>query len=268
MRNQQGWIVLVLLVILTSSCGKFRKIQKNPDWRVKYEAAMKYYEKEDYFKANLLLEEVLPIARGLPESETILFYYAYSYYHQGQYLLASHNFRTFYQTYSRSPLAQEAEFMYAYSLYRESPNYNLDQSSTVEAIVAMQIFLNKNPASRYRPEAIEIIDQLQVKLEKKAYENSKQYYKVGRFQSAVIALDNFTKDYPASVFAEEIYFLKLDAQYNLAKLSIPGKREERYRETVRLYQEFIEKFPNTSFRKDAESIHEDSSEKLNKIAEN
>ena len=68
----------------------------------------------------------------------------------------------------------------------------------------MQIFLNKNPNSRYRPEAIEIISQLQTKLEKKAYENSKQYYKVGRFQSAVVALDNFTKDYPASIFAEEI----------------------------------------------------------------
>ena len=229
---------------------------------------MAYYEKEDYYRANVLLEEVLPLARGLPESENILFYFAYSYFHQGQYLLASHNFKTFYQTYSRSPLAQEAEFMHSYSLYQESPNYNLDQTSTIEAIVAMQIFLNKNPQSRYRPEAIEIINQLQVKLEKKAYENSKQYYKVGRFQSAVVALDNFTKDYPGSIFAEEIYFLKLDAQYNLAKMSISDKKEERYREAARMYQDFMQKFPNTTYKKEADNIYQDSTEQLNKIAEN
>lgn len=268
MRNLPGWIVVILAIVLTTSCGKFRRIQKNPDWRVKYEAAMKYYDKEDYYRANILLEEVLPLARGLPESEEILFYFAYSYFHQGQYLLASHNFKTFFETYSRSPLAHEAEFMNAYSLYHESPNYNLDQTSTIEAIVSMQIFLNKNPNSRYRPEAIEIIDQLQVKLEKKAYENSKQYYRVGRYQSAVVALDNFTKDYPGSVFAEEIYFLKLDAQYNFARLSLPQLQEERYRETARMYLEFIDKFPETSYKKEADDIYEESTEQLNKIVEN
>jgi len=229
---------------------------------------MRYYEKEDYFKANLLLEEVLPIARGLPESEKILFYFAYSYYHQGQYLLASHNFKTFYQTYSRSPLAEEAEFMYAYSLYRESPNFNLDQSSTLEAIIAMQLFLNKHQISRYRPEAVEIIGQLQTKLEKKAYENSKEYYKVERYESAVIAFDNFNKDYPGSIFAEEIYYLKIESQAKLAKLSIYTKQEARYKEAIKFYQEFSEKFPDSKYLKSATSIYQDCLDKLSKIAKN
>jgi len=227
---------------------------------------MRYYEKEDYYKANLLFEEVLPLARGLPESEKILFYFAYTYFHQGQYLLAANNFKTFYQTYSRSPLAEEAEFMYAYSLYRDSPSFDLDQSSTLEAIIAMQVFLNKYSSSRYKPEAIEIINQLQVKMEKKAYEMAKQYYKVERFQSAVIAFDNFNKDYPGSVFAEEIYFLKLDSQHKLAKLSIYSKQEERYKEAIKYYQEFVEKFPKSKYLKAATNIYEDSLDKLSKVA--
>ena len=70
----------------------------------------------------------------------------------------------------------EAEYLYAYSLYKESPNSNLDQSSTVEAISAMQNFINKYPYSEYSINANEIIDELQIKLETKNFENAKQYY--------------------------------------------------------------------------------------------
>ncbi|MBL7866324.1 MAG: hypothetical protein JNK10_15785, partial [Cyclobacteriaceae bacterium] len=101
-----------------------------------------YYEKKDYYRTAILFEEILPIVRGLPEGEKVEFYLAYCQYYERQYLLASNQFRTFYETYGRSSFAQEAFFMFAYSLYVSSPDSNLDQTSTVEGMNAMQNFIN------------------------------------------------------------------------------------------------------------------------------
>jgi outer membrane protein assembly factor BamD len=260
-------LILVGLGVFLGSCSRFRKIQKSVDWRVKYEAALDYYESGDYYRAVVLLEEIMPFARTEKEGEKALFYYAYCYYnYKNQYLLASHYFKNFYQTYNRSEFAQEAYYMHAYCLYLDSPLYNLDQTSTNEAISTMQNFLNRYPDSEYSEKATAIIDELQIKLEKKAYENSRQYYRLSKFKSAVIAFENFENGYPDSEYIEEVRFLKIDAQYNLAKLSIYTKQKERFLKAIEYYEEFVERYPESSFLKTAQNIYGDSQSELRKLA--
>ncbi|MCR9251985.1 MAG: outer membrane protein assembly factor BamD [bacterium] len=261
-------LVLLLGVLFISSCSKFRKIQKSTDWQVKYDAAYEYYKDKDYYKSIALYDEVLPIIRGKKVAEDANFYYAYAHFHDKQYILAAHHFKTFYTIYSRSDHAMEAEYMYAYSLYMQSPISSLDQSSTYESIAAMQTFLNKYPYSEYSKNANEIIDKLQVKLETKAVDNARQYYKLRRYKSALVAFKNFKVDYPDSEYQEEICFLEIDAQFQLAKQSIVSKQKERYQNTVDLYLKFIDKFESSSYLKDAESRYEDSTEALRKFKTN
>src|SRR3982751_4903099 len=90
----QIWIALVIVV---SSCSKVRKIQKSEDWRVRYEAGLDYYTKKDYYRAAILFEDILPIVRGLPEGEKVEFFLAYCQYYEKTYLLASNQFKTFYE---------------------------------------------------------------------------------------------------------------------------------------------------------------------------
>jgi len=259
-------IIKVLLLFLatfsTLSCSKFRKIERSNDWKVKYEAALGYYEEQDYYRASILFEQILPIIRGQKEGEKVQFYLAYCNYHEGAYLLSSHFFKTFYETYARSQYAEEATYMYAYSLYLESPVYNLDQSSSFEAIIAMQSFINRYPNSKFRSQASAVIDQLQVKLERKSYEKAKQYYKLERYKSAIIAFDNFRKDFPDSKLNEEMAYLKVRAQYTLAKLSIYSKQKERYTQVVEFYESFIDSYPQSEYLKDAEGIYVDSRAKV------
>jgi outer membrane protein assembly factor BamD len=94
--------LLILLVFLASSCSKFRRIQKSEDWRVKYEAALEYYKKKDYYRSATLFEEIRPVVRGLPEGEQVEFYLGYCQYYERTYLLAANQFKTFYETYARS----------------------------------------------------------------------------------------------------------------------------------------------------------------------
>src|SRR5690606_33477977 len=215
------------LLLLGACAGKFRKVQKSADWKVKYNAAIEYYENQEYYKASILFEETLPLMLGRPEAEKAQFLFAYSHYYQGNRLLSAHYFKTFFDTYRRSEYAEEALFMHAYSLFKESPKYNLDQTSTIEAVNAMQNFLNIYPYSEYKDQANEIIDQLQLKLEIKAFEKAKQYYKLDNLHAAVVAFESFQEQYPDSEMVEEAAFLKVDAQYRYASQSISSKQRER-----------------------------------------
>lgn len=258
------------LLVLSSSCSKFRKVQKSGDWKVKYDAAIEYYERGergDYYKAAVLLEEILPVIRGSKEAEQAQFYYAYAHYYQKQYLLSAHYFKTFAETYSRSDKAEEALFMHAYSLYLTSPVIDLDQTSTYEAIQAMQNFINRYPESEYRKRAAEIIDSLQQKLERKAYDNAKLYYKLGRYQAAIVAFDNFTYNYPGSALIEEIMFLKIETQYNYASQSIRSRQEERFKAVVDFYHEFVDKYPESELIDDAVDYYDKSLVALARLKE-
>lgn len=260
--------LLALMLVAFASCSKFRKIQKSDDWKLKYDAAMTYYERGgrgDYYKASVLFEEVLPLIRGSKEAEKAQFYYAYAHYYQKQFILSAHYFQTFYETFSRSELAEEAMYMHAYSLYLTSPVVDLDQTSTHEAIQAMQAFLNKFPTSKYLDDGTIIIDQLRAKLEQKAFENAKLYQKLGRYQAALVAYNNFENDFPGSSKTEDVKYLKVQVQYQYAKESTRRKQKERFNTMIDYYKDFIDNFPESKFAKEAEQMYVSSLNTLNKL---
>lgn len=263
MRSISIIIFYISILLVAISCSKFRKIEKNPDWRVKYEAAMNYYNSENYYKASILLEQIVPVVRGLPEGEKVQFYLAYCQYYDKLYLLASEQFRTFYETYGRSSLAEEARFMYAYSLYEVSPKHNLDQTNSIEAMAAMQEFLNRYTTSKFKDRAIEVIFNIQEKLEKKGFENARQYYKMRYYEAAVVSLTNFTLNFPDSKYREEAEYLILTAQYKWAEQSIQARQPERYKAALGFYKEFIDTYPQSRFLQDAEKVYAGSLEKIN-----
>ncbi|MBX9851014.1 MAG: outer membrane protein assembly factor BamD [Cytophagaceae bacterium] len=262
--------IYLFAALILLSCSEFNKVQKKGTLDDKLNAAYKYYDKKDYYKATMLFDEVVPLVIGKLEGEKALFYYAYTFYHQKQYIMAAYYFRDFFETYPRSEFNEESMFMYAKSLYKDSPEYNLDQTNTYDAIRAIQRFTNKYPASKYMEEANMMMDEANAKLERKDFETARLYYKLGAFnssdyKSAVINLDKFLIKYPASKYAEEASFLRLDAQYNLAKHSEHHKQKERYFDAIEFYHNFVDKFPNSKYKKEAEGIYDSCIKKLEEI---
>jgi len=261
------FIAVMVAVIGLASCSKFRKIQKSGDWKIKYEAALEYYEDKDYHRAEVLLDEIRPIIRGTAEAELAEFTLAYCYYHQRQYILSAHHFEEFIRIYGRSEYMIEASYMHAYSLHLQSPDHQLDQTVTYESIVAMQNFIDKFPDSEYAKDADDIIDQMQVKLETKAYEECRLYFRLRRYTSAVVVYDNFKDDYPDSKYQEEVAFLKIQTLFDYAKQSIRSKQEERFQETTEAYLEFLDKYPQSEYLKQSEKIYAESIEEITKFAD-
>ncbi|MCS6967708.1 MAG: outer membrane protein assembly factor BamD [Cytophagales bacterium] len=266
-KNSQSVTSLLLVAALASACSKFQKILKSDDWRLRYNAAIEYYEKKaDYYRAGILLEDLVPIIRGTPEAEKAQFYWAYCHYKQGQYETSAAEFKKFHDTYTRSIYAEEALYMHCYSLYMSSPPVHLDQKNTITAIDAFQDFINRYPKSPYAQQAASNIATLRLKLETKAFKNAKLYQQLERYKSAVIAYDNFKKDFPDSRYQEEAAFRKIEAQYLLASNSYLEKKRERFNEMIQMYHAFVDKYPQSIFLRQAENLFENAQKQLKNLA--
>jgi outer membrane protein assembly factor BamD len=261
-----GFIALLGL----SSCGKFEKFRKSASLPVKYKAAVDYYKKKDFDKAGILFDEILPLMKGDSTQEMATYYQAYCDFNLGNYTLANAHFKKFYEVFSRSEYAEEAIYMSAYSLYKDSPNFNLDQTGTLTAINELQSYLNNYPDTKFKEECSNMIKELRRKLERKAYEKAKLYHKTSPFniaslKSSVIEITNFQRDFPDSDYNEEMAYLKVLAQFDLANSTIESKQKERYSDASKFYLELVDKYPNSVYLKDAEKMFDKSNKEVERI---
>lgn len=260
MRLTKILFILLFTSFFISSCGKFEKFRKKAGVYEKYKAAKKYYGEGDLRKAGILLDEIIPLVKGDTIQEAATLLQAKCDMDAENFSIASEHFTSFAETFSRSPNYKESLYLAAYCLYKASPEFNLDQAETKNAINKIQSFVNNYPDSEYMEECNKMIKELRAKLEKKSFEKAKLYYTISPFnianlKSAVIEINNFQKDFPDSKFSEEVAYLKVKAQYELAEATIPSLQKDRYQETKQFYLELLDKFPESAFLKETQELY-------------
>lgn len=260
-------LLILLLALFVASCSKFNKVLKSGTVEEKYEAAMKYYNKKDFYSAGLLFDDLLPLVRGTVRAEEVYYYYAYSKYYQYEISVAAFHFRNFYETYPTSKYAEECFYMYAYCNYLEAYPANLDQTYTYKAIQEFQLFVNMYPYSQYVQKCNELIDECRQRLQTKAYNNAKLYYKIEDYKAAIVAFKNLVRDYPdlGEAEREESEFLIVKASYKYADESIEDKQEERFNDVLKAYKSYQEQYPAGKHRQEAAEYAERASEKITEI---
>ncbi len=133
-------------------------------------------------------------------------------------------------------------------------DYNLDQTSTELAINELQDFLTNYPNSERSKNITQLIDELSYKLEFKAYENGRQYFKMGEYKAASVALENVLEDFPSTKLRPKIYDYIMKARYELAVRSVYSLKDERI-ESALTYAKLVEKeLPNTEYSKTAADL--------------
>ena len=254
--------IFLLTLLITTSCSKYQRLLKSSDYKLKYEAGVKYYEEEEFYKAKTLFEELIPILRGTDKAEQIYYYYAYCHYNLGEHVLAGYYFNKFAYTFPNSKHVEETKYMSAYCQFLNSPEPELDQKYTYMALNEFQIFINKYPESSYKEKCNEYMARLRKKLETKAFISSKLYYNLSNYKAAVVVIDNTLNQYPDSDYREELMFLAVKSNFKLAENSIIKKKKERYQGTVDSYYEFIDEFPKSKHTKEVQRFYEQSIEKI------
>lgn len=258
-------ITIFSIMLVFAGCSKYQRILKSNDFEKKFEVAKAYYDNGKYQKAFPLFEELITVFRGTSKAEDVYYYYAYSNYKLGDFMLAGYHFDNFVRTFPRSDRAEDAQFMNAKCYFLDSSEPSLDQTSTKKAIDELQLFINKYPESPKVDECNDLMDRLRFKLETKAYNGAKLYYRLGEYKAAIFALRNTLAEFPDTRHREEISFMIVRSSYLLADNSIDEKKIERFEQALRECDDFIERHPRSSDVKNAESIKVDSKKELEKI---
>lgn len=253
----------IAAAFMLGGCSEYQKVLKSTDSGYKLKKAKEYFEDEKYAKAYPLFDELLTLYRGSNEAQEVYYYLALTHFHLKEYILAAYHFKNYVKTFPKSKYAEEAMFLTGYSYYKESPAFSLEQSYTYKAINQLQLFVNTYRNSQRLEECNELIIELRQKLERKAYTNAKQYYTIGHFQSASIALSNMLNDFPDTKYREELMFLVVNSRYELARFSIEDKQLQRYIETRTAAEQFEEAFPSSKKVTETREILEIVNEQIN-----
>ena len=268
-------IILVLLVLIVTSCNSYNTLLKSTDYAYKYEAAKEYFSCGQYIKSAQLLEELIMILKGSDKEQESLFMLAMCYYNVDDYETSCLYLERYYKSYPKGEYAELSRFYAGKASYLQSPDPRLDQTPTMSAINQLQEFLDLYPYSSRRDEANDMIFQLQDRLVQKEYNSAKLYYNLGsdtgnctnggsNYEACIITAENALRTYPYTNLREDLYMMILRAKYQLASRSVDTKLEERFRETIDEYYGFQNEFPESKYIKEANKIFEDSNKHIKK----
>lgn len=249
-----------VFILLLLSCSPYNQVLKGSDYNLKLSKANEYYDAGKWLRASELYNQVLPVFKATKDYETIYYRYAYTLYNTRNYLSASYHFKNFSEFFPGSPKAEEALYMYGVSLFKDSPRYNLDATSTSKAREVLVHYVNTHPSSAMIPDAMKYIAECTEKLETKGYHAALLYYNMEQYKAATVAFKEQIATYIESKKTDYYMYMQFRSAYLYALQSIPTKQQERYVDAIAIYKEFKNFYPNSSYIKEADKLF-DSAEK-------
>ncbi len=236
--------------------SKHDEALKSADKDFILKVANEHFANKKWSKSLALYERLTNLVAGTDDAPNVVFNSAYANYYDKNYKLAGHQFKNFAVNFSQDPRKEEASYMSALCYYKGSMDYNLDQSSTELAINELQSFLNEYPNSERSKNISQLIDELSYKLEFKAYENARQYYKMGDYKSANVALENVLEDFPATKLRPSIYDYIMNSRYELAVNSVYDLKQERIENAIAFTKRVEKELPGTENAKTAINLRD------------
>lgn len=254
--------IVILIAVLTSSCGEYQELLKSTDYDLKKTKAREYFEAKQYVKSSELLEQIVQRYRATDEAEELNWLLAQSFYGMRQYDIAGTGFKSIVDQYPYGKFAEQSAFLGAKCDYNMSPKAELDQEYTKNAIDGFKVFVTRFPSSTQVPDAKKLIKELEERLVEKSYLNARLYYDMTEYKSAITALSNSLKEYSDTKYREEMMYLKLSSLYLYAEKSYVNKQRERYQAALDDYFSFVEEFPESRFSGDVKKIYESTARYL------
>jgi len=259
-------ITLAALVLMLAGCkSEYETLLSSNDVDAKYKAAMEYFNNKKYLKAGQLFESMSILTDGTERDDTVRYYWALSNYRYKDYYTAESNFAKFITKYPQSPFTSDARFLRIDCLYRATYRWELDQTPTRSCLATIMEYEREFPEETEHIEACELMrDDLNDRLDRKAFENARIYYKMEDYLAARVALRNVLKDNSENRYREDVLYYTAMASYQYARLSVPAKQKERYLVFVDDYLNFVGEYPESSYRRELDAMYRRSQRALGK----
>lgn len=246
--------VLMLGSMLSSCKSEYEALLNGNDVDAKYEAAFDYFNHGKYSKAAQLFENMSILTSNTERDDTVQYYWGLCNYRYKDYYTAETNFSKFIMSFPYSPFFEEASFLRIDCLYRSTYRWELDQTPTYNAIKTISEYIIENPKSTHVPICKKMLDELNERLDTKAFENAKLYYKMERYKSAVTAFKNILKDDADNIYREDILYYIAKSSFKYAQMSIESKQKERYLSFIDDYYFFIGEVEDSPYRREMDAL--------------
>lgn len=248
-------VALVAALFFQSCKSEYEALLNGNDVDAKYAAAFDYFNHGKYSKAAQLFESMSVLTSGTDRDDTVQYYWGLSNYRFKDYYTAETNFTKFLTNFPRSPFAEEAAFLRIDCLYRSTLRYELDQVPTHNAISVISQYMVENPNNSHTAICQRMLKELNDRLDRKAYENARLYYKMEDYKAARVALRNVLKDDADNIYREDILYYIAMSSYKYAFLSVEDKQKDRYMTFVDDYYNFIGELPDSPYRKELDVMY-------------
>lgn len=256
MKNKSFFLALAVLALAAASCKtEYEILLEGNDADAKFAAAFDYFNQGKYSRSAQLFESLSAVTNGTERDDTVQFYWGLSNYRFKDYYTAEANFSSFIASHPFSPFAQDAQYYRIDCMYRETLRYELDQKPTNLAISAISQYLNDYPETPYRPICTNMLTELNGRLDRKAYENARLYYKMEDYRAASVALKNVLKDDSENIYREDILYYIAMSSYKFASMSVPEKQRERYMAFVDDYLNFVGEYEQSDYRRELDGLY-------------
>lgn len=253
---------LSLVIASAVSCkSQYELLLEGNDVDAKFNAAFDYFNQGKYAKSSQLFESLSYNTSGTERDDTVKYYWGLSNYRYKDYYTAETNFDKFLSEHPRSAFAESAQFLRVDCLYKATLRYELDQTPTYKAITAISEYLMTNPETTHEAVCNRMLEDLNERLDRKAYENAKLYYKMEYYSSSRVALRNVLKDDADNIYREDILYYTAMSSYKYADLSVPSKQKERFLVFIDDYFNFIGEYPDSHYRKELDNLYRKVKEK-------
>lgn len=249
-------LAVAAAVLFTSSCkSQYELLLQSNNADEKYDAAFSYFNAGKYSKAASLFESLTMLVSGTEREDTVKYYWGLSNYKFKDYYTAETNFEQFISNYPRSPFVADASYLRIDCLYRSTLRYELDQMPTYKAMNAISEYILEYPKSEHMESCRDMLVELNERLDKKAYEAARLYYKMEDYLAAKVAFKNVLKDDAENIYREDILYHIAMSSYKYAIQSILSKQKERYLAFIDDYYNFIGELPESHYRRELDNVY-------------
>ena len=250
-----AYAALLLALAMVGCKSQYDALLASNDVDAKYNAAFRYFNIGKYQKAAGMFESLSVYVSQTEREDTVLYYWGLSNYRNRDYYSAEANFQKYVETFPSSPFTQQAAFMRLDCLYKQTLRYELDASPSYACITAIDQYLTDYPNTEYLSDCRVMLKDLGDRLDRKAFENARLYYRMEDYKASKVAFRNILKDDADNIYREDILYYIAMSSYRYAHLSVKDKQYERYLTFIDDYLNFIGEFPDSPYRKELGAMY-------------
>lgn len=255
-------LTVLLLLGLAGCKSQFQRFLEGEYSDAKFYYAMTLFNQGKYTKAAQLFESLSVSTMGTDKGDSVQFFWGMSNYRAKDYVNAQTNFEKYLEHFPRSTFSSVATFYRLDCMYRDTYRWSLDPTPTYQTITALSEYMIANPASEHYGTCQKMLDDLNERLDRKAYEAAYLYYRMEDYKASGVAFHNILKDDPDNVYREKILYYTAMSSYKYASLSVEARKKERFLIFVDDYYNFVGEYPESEYRESLDKIYEKVKQKL------